>query len=193
MDLKKYIGVYDNFIPYQVLSNLLKYCNDVNFEKAKIIGDNNDPRGIEDTNIRKTMTKYLNNVMTTSYTEMHWANYLTKIFFSSLKRYQEDKKIIDFSVRTISNISLLKYENTGFYTWHVDHEASVPRTMSMIFMLNNDYDGGDLCFREPDGSNEIMVNKTANRLIVWPSNFLYPHTVKPVTKGTRYSVVCWAL
>ena len=24
-------------------------------------------------------------------------------------------------------------------------------------------------------------------------NFLYPHTVKPVTKGIRYSVVAWAL
>ena len=32
-----------------------------------------------------------------------------------------------------------------------------------------------------------------NRMIIWPSTFLYPHTVKPVTKGTRYSVVAWAL
>ena len=31
-----------------------------------------------------------------------------------------------------------------------------------------------------------------NRLIIWPSNFLFPHSVLPVTKGLRYSVVAWA-
>jgi predicted 2-oxoglutarate/Fe(II)-dependent dioxygenase YbiX len=193
MDLKKYIGIYDDFIPYSVISNLLKYCNDVNFEKARIINNHNDPNGIEDTSVRKTMTRNLSNILTTSYTEMHWANYLTKTFFASIQVFKKDKKIIDFNVKNISNIALLKYENTGFYTWHVDHDKAAPRTMSMIFMLNNDYEGGELCFREPDGNNEITVEKKANRLIIWPSNFLYPHTVKPVTKGTRYSVVCWAL
>ena len=37
------------------------------------------------------------------------------------------------------------------------------------------------------------VEKKANRMIIWPSNFLYPHSVKPVTEGIRYSVVSWAL
>jgi len=193
MDLNKYIGIYDHFIPYPILSNLLKYCNDVEFEKARVIGGDGVSKGVEDLSIRKTNNKYLSNLLTKSYTEIHWANYLTNLFFLSLKRYKQDKKIIDFNVTNINSISLLKYENTGFYTWHVDHDRAAPRTMSMIFMLNNDYEGGDLCFREPDGSNEMKIERTANRLIIWPSTFLYPHTVKPVTKGTRYSVVCWAL
>ena len=70
---------------------------------------------------------------------------------------------------------------------------TVPRTLSIIFLLNNDYEGGNLCFREPNGSNEIMIENIPNRIVLWPSNFLYPHTIKPVTKGTRYSIVCWGL
>jgi predicted 2-oxoglutarate/Fe(II)-dependent dioxygenase YbiX len=63
----------------------------------------------------------------------------------------------------------------------------------LYIILNNDYEGGNLCFRNPDGSGEWEVEVKPNRMIIWPSTFLYPHTVKPVTKGKRYSVVAWAL
>jgi predicted 2-oxoglutarate/Fe(II)-dependent dioxygenase YbiX len=65
--------------------------------------------------------------------------------------------------------------------------------MSCILLLNNDYEGGNLCFRNPDKSGEWEVEVKPNRMIIWPSCFMFPHTVKPVTKGTRYSVVAWAL
>ena len=100
---------------------------------------------------------------------------------------------IDFDWERISDINVLKYEQSGFYTWHTDHFAAIPRTMSCILLLNNDYEGGNLCFRNPDGSGEMEIEVKPNRMIIWPSNFLYPHTVKPVTKGIRYSVVAWAL
>ena len=47
-------------------------------------------------------------------------------------------------------------------------------------------------FRDPNLKNEMSIDILPGRLIVWPSNFMYPHTVKPVTKGTRYSIVAWA-
>ena len=28
-------------------------------------------------------------------------------------------------------------------------------------------------------------------LLIFPSNFLYPHRIAPVTKGARYSYVSW--
>ena len=68
-----------------------------------------------------------------------------------------------------------------------------PRTLSAIVLLNNDYKGGELCFKDPDGSNDNVILTKSNRIIVWPSTFLYPHEVKPVTEGVRYSIVSWAL
>ena len=36
-----------------------------------------------------------------------------------------------------------------------------------------------------------LINKQANSVHVYPSNFLYPHEVNPVTKGERYSIIVW--
>ena len=59
--------------------------------------------------------------------------------------------------------------------------------LTMIVGLNEDYYGGDL---------NILYGKDykleTGECIVFPSNFLYAHEVKEITKGTRYSYVSWA-
>tara|TARA_R110000772_G_scaffold242923_2_gene355603 strand:- start:1288 stop:1851 length:564 start_codon:yes stop_codon:yes gene_type:complete len=187
MELKNFVQVYDEILPLKKLSNLLRYINTVNFHKAGLGSE----RKI-DFNIRMTYTKELNN-LNNSMTEVHWHNLLLHFFRNNLSQYTKNTKTIDFNWERITDISVLKYEEGGFYDWHTDHFASIPRTMSCILLLNNDYEGGNICFRNPDGSGEMEIEVKPNRMIIWPSNFLYPHTVKPVTKGIRYSVVAWAL
>lgn len=189
MEIKNFIKIYDEVLPWNVLTNLICFANISDFEKAKIGGGEKDKI---DFNVRRTYTLPLSN-LNNSLSKVHWFNLLQFYFNENLKRYKLDTNIIDYSYKNIFDIEILKYEGTGFYTWHVDHFADVPRTMSCILLLNNDYEGGNLCFRNPDGSEEWEVEVKPNRMILWPSNFLYPHTVKPVTKGIRYSVVAWAL
>ena len=111
-----------------------------------------------------------------------------------IKQYVKDLNIHDFQANGIKDIQLLKYETGGFYTWHIDHAGEIiPRTMSCILFLNDDYKGGELMFRDPNGENEMAIKPKSSRLIIWPSSFMYPHTVKPVIEGTRYSVVAWAV
>jgi len=190
MKLRDYIKTYNNILKLETLSSLLKIINKFKFEESKILG--HDGLGQVDFNIRKTFIYPLMKE-SESMTETHWKNLLCSIFNNIIKDYGNDLKLLDFSIRHVIDVSVLKYENTGFYNWHVDHDAAAPRTLSCIFMLNNDYEGGNLCFREPNGLEEIEMPVQPNTIIIWPSNFLYPHTVKPVTKGTRYSVVAWAL
>jgi hypothetical protein len=189
MEIKNFVKIYDEVLPWSVLSNLIRFANVSNFEKAQIGGGDDNKT---DFNIRKTFTLPISN-HNSSLSKVHWFNFLHFYFDKNLKQYKFDANILDYEYRNIFDIEILKYENTGFYTWHVDHFANVPRTMSCILLLNNDYEGGNLCFRNPDGSGEWEVEVKPNRMIIWPSNFLYPHTVKPVTKGKRYSVVAWAL
>ena len=60
-------------------------------------------------------------------------------------------------------------------------------------MLNNDYEGGVLEFSDPELKNIYMsVKPEVGKLIIWPSNFMYPHRVTPITKGIRFSIVAWA-
>jgi hypothetical protein len=186
MEIKKFIQVFDEVLPWKVLIQLIQFANKVNFTKAKV------GEGTENFEVRRTYASSLTN-FSDSLTEVHWANLLHFFFQQGLNEYPKKNNILDFKYDRITNIDILKYENSGFYTWHVDHFASIPRTMSCILLLNNDYKGGELCFRNPDGSEEWEVEVKPNRMIIWPSNFLYPHTVKPVTEGTRYSVVAWAL
>ena len=189
MEIKNYIKIYDEVLPWQIISSLIRYSNKSEFIETQI-GGNED--SIVDFNIRRTYTHILTNT-SKNMSNVHWFNLLRFTFDAYLKKYPKDLNILDYAYKNIFDIEILKYENTGFYTWHVDHFASVPRTMSCILLLNNDYEGGNLCFRNPDGSGEWEVEVKPNRMIIWPSNFLYPHTVKPVTKGKRYSVVAWAL
>jgi hypothetical protein len=189
MEIKNFIKIYDEVMPWEVLSNVIRFANVLKFEKSQIGGDEDAK---VDFNVRRTYVKALSN-LNDSLSNVHWFNLLAYFFDQKLKQYPKDINILDYNYKQIFDISILKYENTGFYNWHVDHFADIPRTMSCILLLNNDYEGGNLSFRNPDGSGEWEVEVKPNRMIIWPSNFLYPHTVKPVTKGTRYSVVAWAL
>ena len=92
-----------------------------------------------------------------------------------------------------SNVRFNKYnENTQMDT-HCDHIQSlfegkhrgIP-TLSIVGSLNDDYDGGEFVMFE----NEVIEIK-AGDLIIFPSNFLYPHRINRIAKGTRYSYVSW--
>lgn len=189
MEIKNFIKVYDDVLPWNVLSNLIRFANISNFNKAQV-GTATDP--VTDFSIRKAYNSVLSN-LDNSMTSVHWFNLLYFYFGKNLNQYKFDANILDYGYDNIFDIEILKYKDNGFYNWHVDHFSKVPRTLSCVLLLNNDYEGGNLSFRNPDGSGEWEVEVKPNRMIIWPSNFLYPHTVKPVTKGIRYSVVAWAL
>ena len=188
MEIKNFVKIYDEALPWHVLSNLIRFSNKSHdsFKKSKIGGE------VTNFNIRRTYAYALSN-HDKSMSNVHWFNLLHFYFQKNLINYGRDHNMIDYQFEKIFDIELLKYQETGFYTWHVDHFAQIPRTMSCILLLNNDYEGGNLCFRNPDGSGEWEVEVKPNRMIIWPSNFLFPHTVKPVTKGIRYSAVAWAI
>ena len=189
MEIKNFIKIYDEVLPWKTLSNLIRFANNSKFLETKILGNKEEEINF---NIRRTYSLSLFN-LDSSMTNVHWSNLLHNFFNNKLNQYSFDIDNKHYAYKGITSIEILKYENTGFYTWHTDHAAEIPRTMSCILLLNNDYEGGNLCFRNPDGSGEWEVEVKPNRMIIWPSNFLYPHTVKPVTKGIRYSVVAWAL
>ena len=76
---------------------------------------------------------------------------------------------------------------------HCDHitdlfegeKRGIP-TLSIIGGLNDNYSGGEfVMFKD----KEYKFKK--GDIIIFPSNFLYPHEVKLVTKGTRYTYVSW--
>ena len=188
-DLHKYITVFDNVMPKKTLESFKKICaTHKDFEAATVIGKD---KPVLDEEIRRVQTWGLHNISTNSYTEVLWCNYLMyrlKICIMNYLHYHDFPK--EF---LINNIEILKYNPGGHYKFHVDHSQKIPRTFSCIFLVNENYKGGELCFKYPNADKITTIEKKENRMIIWPSNFLYPHCVKPVTEGERYSVVAWAL
>ena len=187
-DLKHYIKCFDNILPEDLLKNFYKICKESNkFTKAEI---NVGGKKVQEVNesIRKTLTWNPHNLGTESFTEVHWANFLTYVFNDVSIKYRQH---VDMFPVKVNDIQILKYEEGGFYKFHVD-DGQVPRTLSFIFLVNDEYEGGELVFNFNNSNKEIVIEKKKNRMVVWPSNFLYKHCVKPTKNGTRYSVVAWA-
>lgn len=82
---------------------------------------------------------------------------------------------------------LLKYEVGQEFKPHNDDSHQTPRRVSAVGFLNDDYDGGQLSF-ELTG---FVYEPVAGDIVVFPSNFPYMHSSKPIIRGVKYSVVSW--
>jgi len=91
----------------------------------------------------------------------------------------------------INQIDLLKYSVGGKYDIHTDSFTGFPRTLSVIMNLNNDYEGADLIFADQKNKEIKKLKLNTGSIVFFPSNFMYPHCIEPVTKGIRYSIVAW--
>lgn len=82
---------------------------------------------------------------------------------------------------------LLRYNEGQFYLQHTDSFKSQQRSVSCSFLLNDDYVGGEFAFF----NREIMIRGKKGSIIMFPSNFMFPHEIMPVISGTRYSIITW--
>lgn len=111
-----------------------------------------------------------------------------ELFNCAARAIQEYKnKFSRCNIEQDSGYDLLKYNVGGFYTTHTDSFKDRPRAVSCSFALNDDYEGGEFAFFD----RELVYKLKKGSCIMFPSNFMYPHEIMPVTGGTRYSIVTW--
>ena len=83
--------------------------------------------------------------------------------------------------------TFLKYAKGQYYTQHTDSFKGEQRSVSCSFLLNDDYKGGDFSFFD----RELKLKPKKGSVIMFPSNFMYPHEILPITENTRYSIITW--
>jgi predicted 2-oxoglutarate/Fe(II)-dependent dioxygenase YbiX len=103
----------------------------------------------------------------------------------AIRRYK--KNFDHCRIEEDSGYELLRYETGQFYTQHVDSFKARPRAVSCSLALNDDYEGGEFGFFD----RELIIKAPKGGAVLFPSNFMYPHEIMPVTKGTRYSIITW--
>jgi hypothetical protein len=113
---------------------------------------------------------------------------LSNIFYTSLVVAERDY-MSDYGVYFSDHDSyqILKYGEGQYFTNHIDDHPSYHRRVSSVYYINDDYEGGEINFPRFN----ISYKPKANEMIVFPSTYVYNHSVSEVTNGTRYAVVSW--
>jgi uncharacterized protein (TIGR02466 family) len=118
---------------------------------------------------------------------------LQTFFEQCAKEYLATVPPQPFVLQELTYIRFNRYNVGTNMKMHHDHihtifdgeRKGVP-ILTLLALLNDDFEGGD--FLMFDGKK---VKLSAGDVIIFPSNFLFPHAVTTVTKGTRYSCVSW--
>ena len=207
MNLINHYWYFDSVLPHKFCNDLIKYGNSKTEELA-LTGNlshkakNGEP--LRDKDIQDLKKKRDSNVVWLSeswiYKEIH-------PYINIANRNSGWNFEWDFS----EACQFTKYKLNQYYDWHCDswnkpygnddkniHHINKIRKLSVTCQLsdNSEYEGGELEFqcRDRDNPNEVILCEQARKkgsIIVFPS-FVW-HRVKPVTKGTRYSLVIWNL
>ena len=95
-----------------------------------------------------------------------------------------------FTITERESWELLSYEETQKLTWHSDNGDPHPCLVSMVYYLNDDYEGGELYFPQHNGF-EIKPKK--GTMLIFSGTIDNMHGIKEVTEGTRYThVTFWS-
>jgi predicted 2-oxoglutarate/Fe(II)-dependent dioxygenase YbiX len=190
MDIRDAIIQVDGLFNKSLGDRLIQYINSIELENLTIAKS----KSLEDSlNIRNVKGRFLKNDNNLKYNNMSdfvFFQLINNEIFKILPNYLS--KFTQLRLEKLIQSDLLKYEKGGKYEIHVDSFIHATRELTCIINLNDDYQGGDFCFFDSFGKKEIMkCSLKKGSVLFFPSNFLYPHKINPITEGIRYSVVSW--
>jgi len=120
--------------------------------------------------------------------------YLEQAVVNYQNKYSaKEEKAQNGWIKHIGQVKLNRYKVGMKMQTHYDHiqsmfdgkQKGIP-ILSLIGLLNDKYEGGEVVCRK----KEIKLKR--GDILIFPSNFMYPHKVTEITKGIRYSFVTWA-
>ena len=167
----------DPKLPETVLSALTKQVKDLTYHRSRT---GNFGSEIE------------NSIRTSTQSWMCWDTWVAGIMHNMFISANNDYfhyKLDHFD----AGIQATKYEVGQHYGWHIDDGDDVkdrlPRKLSMTLVVDSEFEGGELeIFHAPTHETLTFDIKPGN-VCIFPS--WVSHRVKPVTSGTRYSLVAW--
>lgn len=183
--LLDYVKVYKNHLPIDLCKSTVNNLKKINWEKHFYYDSTNNQK-----------VSYDNELSISHDTILETKEINKQIWFAIEKYILKDFK--DFAYwfngwDGHSGVRFNRYDPTTEMKLHCDHIKllfdgqikGIP-VLSVLGVLNDDYEGGE--FIMFDG---YEIHLPAGSVVVFPSNFMFPHEVKPVKSGTRYSCISW--
>jgi PKHD-type hydroxylase len=180
--------VYENAVPSEMCNKLIASFDDSK-SKSGLVGFN---KALVNKEIRDTDVQWLDRC---DPIECILARFITRT---------NREAVWNFDLTEPELVQIGKYAEGQFYNTHMDcfvktndivalsPESGIvvpllsQRKISASLLLNDgsEYEGGDLIILD-----EVVKVKKQGTIIVFPS--FMAHSVTPVTKGIRYTAVCW--
>ena len=200
--------VFPRAVPKKECERLLDYCiKNTNFSEASVLNkgdsDTAGQTGRVDPRIRKTDIAFVT-------PDCQDDNRVNEIAWHFLTLANEIK--FNYKFDSFQPVQFARYRDGGHYGWHQDSSGINPsgegRKLSLTFCLTDPrtYEGGNLEFYTGDRPMEDFELPNGIKI---PASQIYQdirdqgsvivfdsrdyHRVTPVTRGTRYSVVCWTV
>lgn len=185
--MQNYILEIRKFLHKPICEKIIAYYEN-DFEDAKIT-DPSSPvqkniRNCEVVNLLQSKKSFGKNLL---------LNYIQRELFKAAETYKSKSNYC--FVKNINQIDLLRYKanhHDAGYKFHVDQGTfAIERVLSVSICLNNNFTGGEFVF-DLEGK-QVCYPQNVGDLIMFPSNFLFPHQVNKVQKGTRYALISWLI
>jgi PKHD-type hydroxylase len=180
---------YENAVSDDICNNILKCFDEKNYEPGLVSGDELLDKKIRDA-------------------DRQWAPKfdLVECIMNRFIVQANQEALWNFDITEPQQVQIGRYRENQFYGQHIDSYVQnsdviptgqgsaiiIPllaqRKISASLLLNHEseYEGGDLVIL-----TETVKTKKKGTIIVFPS--FIAHQVTPVTKGIRYSAVCWMM
>lgn len=180
--LADYIKVYENILSDKIIKKIISSHKDKDLWNYSMIAN-----GKIDKTVRNVKSSYISHPERVNSNPQikEIDDLLFECFTKVIKKYQAEFPYC--SISQDSGYDLLRYSKGNFYRAHTDADSNFHRTVSCSICLNDNYEGGEWSFFD----GQFITKPPKGSAILFPSNFLYPHEIMPVTSGIRYSIVTW--
>lgn len=185
-DLTSYVRVLENWIEPSVCLQTINELQSADWRQHTFYNSKNNTQAAKSGSLELDVA-YSSILSTKSHIMQRlwdafydYITYLNFPWFSSWQGFTE--------------VRFNKYQETRLMAEHCDHIHSmfegerkgIP-ILSAVGVLNNNFKGGNFVMWE-----DTPIAMPGGSITIFPSCFLFPHRVEPVTEGTRYSFVSWA-
>lgn len=184
MNLNDYVKTYDNWIDDTHCHHIINELKELNWQKHQFY----DP--LSDQYLSRSGEKELS----ICYNSSDLNSYIMQKIWYAYSQYIKDINVPWFQGWSgFTQVRYNKYEPGQLMAIHCDHITSIfdgerkgVPILTALGCLNDDYKGGDFVMWDK------VIKLKQGSVIVFPSNFLFPHKVDEVIEGNRYTFVSWA-
>jgi hypothetical protein len=181
--IENYIKVYNNIINDDLCNTIVEEYE--NSEEWENISERYDVYHNSERNYDILTISIMESILKNVEKRKKIDEMIYEAISKSKELYEKEFEYLNIQVDT--GFDLLRYKKNFFYSQHTDDFKDGQRSIACSIQLNENYEGGEFAFFD----RKILLKPEKSSIIMFPSNFMYPHEILPVTEGTRYSMVTW--